>query len=966
MAKTRWELVLAAALLAAPIGARAQEAGDPVFAAAQQLVVQKKYVDAAPALEKFLAGYPKHAKALQAWLALGESLMALNKPEPATKAYLSVLADKPAPDLKAEALLGLGRARLSLKQDAAAAETLAEVFALTAQDSRNGPGASVLYGEALTRLGKHAEAVRAFERVQKWPEHPEAPRGFYMAGESYRLAGNHLEAALTLREVSQKYWRQPFAAQAGLSAGESYLALKQYDEAEQEFRRVLKEYLESPAAPRAQMGLGNIAFAKRDFGVARQAYQAAGLVFADSGIGPEAELRMADSYLAEKNIDEARVRYQKLIASVDRKIAGEAWYTLAQTYQQANDLGKAAEVFEKLGGDRTTGRWSHRGRIRLAEIRAGSGDVDKALVALRAVLADQPDRPAQDEAQVALGAALLKRGEAAAADTELAAVAQRVPPGEFTDLAVALSAQCRLELGDSAGALARSATLLSKPLPPEVRAELLATRGRAQLQLKQPEAAATLREVVDKHPASAAAPRAALALLNHYRDGKQDKLAEDLEKLIAQRYMGLLVASDGSLDAAVKELEAGRYAAAGKLFQKVLDGRPDRATRLKARAGLAKVSAGLKQRVETDRELAGMRTDGATPELMSRTTAEVAAMFERGGDAPVALAYYRQARESGADEETAPTLLLAMSRILSDAGKPAEATPLLDELVAKYPKSPVIPGALYAQAWSRLERQDAAGAAPLLQRILATYPKHPLAGDAAFRLGEIAFKAGSYPLAAERYRLAAASEGPAAEAAGYKLGWTLRQTKDHEGSAKAFIGVATRFPQGPLATESRVRAGEAFLELEKDAEALAQFQAAAKGAKPGETKLAMQARVGEALARLMQGDFNEARALAEEAAVPANGWYGGRAQLIRAEALFLKEGAKAALVEYARGASLFARFKDVAGEAQFRVGECHEKLGNMKAAHAAWQKVVDLYGETVWAERSRDRISRPAAAPAAG
>lgn len=966
MGKTQWEWVLAVALCVAPVAAGAQEAGDPVFAAAQQLAVQKKYADAAPALEKFLVAYPKHAKAQQARLALGESLLALNKPEPAARAYLAVLGEMPAPDLKAEALMGLGRARLALKQDAAAAETLAEVFLMTAQDSRNGPPATLLYGEALNRLGRHTDAARVFDRVQMWPEHPDAPRGQYLAGESYRLAGNHLEAAVTLREVSQKYWRQPFAAQAGLSSGEAYLAIKQYGEAEQEFRRVLKEYLESPAAPRAQLGLGHIAMATGSFGVARQAYQAAGLVFADAGIGPESELRMADTYLAEKNLDEARARYQKLIASVDRKIAGEAWYALAQTYHQAGDLGKAAETYQKLGGDRTTGRWAHRGRIRISELQGGAGNADKAAESLRAILADQPERAVRDEAQLALGSVLLKRGEPAAAETELNAVAQRTPPSEFTDLAAALAAQTRLDLSDPAGALSRTTPLLDKPLPADARAGLLATRGRAQLQLKQPEGATALREVLDKHPASAAAPLAARALLSHYRDSKQEKQADDLEKLIAQRYAAVLVASDGTLDSAAKELQAGRFAEAGKLFQKVMDSKPDRAARLKARAGLAKVSAALKQRPGTDSELAGMRTDGAPAELMARTAAEVAAIFERAGDQAAALVYYRQARESGPDEETAPTLLLAMSRILSDGGKPAEAAPLLDELVAKYPKSPAVPGALYAQAWSRLERDDAAGATPLLERLLAAYPKHPLATDAAFRLGELAFKAGRRPQAAERYRLAAAGQGPAAEAAGYKLGWTLRQTKDQEGTAKAFVAVATRFPQGPLATEARVRAGEALLELEKDAEALEQFQAAMKGARPSEGKLAMQARVGAALARLMQGDFNEARALAEEAALPANGWYGGRAQLVRAEALFLKEGARAALVEYARGASLFARYKDVAGEAQFRVGECHEKLGNAKAAQAAWRKVVELYGETIWAERSRDRMSRPAAPPAAG
>ena len=302
-----------------------------------------------------------------------------------------------------------------------------------------------------------------------------------------------------------------------------------------------------------------------------------------------------------------------------------------------------------------------------------------------------------------------------------------------------------------------------------------------------------------------------------------------------------------------------------------------------------------------------------------------------------------------------------MSRILSDTGKLPEATPLLDELIAKYPKSAAVPAALYAKAWGHLERGETATALPLFEKLLSLYPKDPLAADAAFRLAEAARAENKLPQALDRSRLAAASDLPCAAAASYRVGWILRGKKDWTGAAAAFAAVSTRFPASPLALESRVRAGEAYLELEQDKQALALFEAviAAPNADP---KLVIQARVGAAFARLMQGSFDEARAVAEEAALPVHGWYGGRAQLVRAEALFLKEGPKAALVEYARGATRFARYRDVAGEAQFRVGECYEKLGNTKAAQAAWQKVLDLFGDTEWAARSRDKMSRPEAA----
>jgi TolA-binding protein len=492
----------------------------------------------------------------------------------------------------------------------------------------------------------------------------------------------------------------------------------------------------------------------------------------------------------------------------------------------------------------------------------------------------------------------------------------------------------------------------------------LAAQGRAQLQLKQPEGAAALREVLDKHPTSPVAPTVAKTLLNYYRDAKQDTQAEALEKLIAQRYTGLLVAGDNAMSDANKQFAAGRFGEAAALYQKVLDSRPDRATRLKARSGLARAAAALKKPADVDRELTAMRADGASPDVVAKITFEVATTFERDGDPVKALGYYRAAREAGPDPDTAPGVLLALNRILSDTGKPAEAAPLLDELLNKYPQSSAAPAALYAKAWGHLERKESAQALPLFEKLLTRYPKDPLAADAAFRLAEAAKAEGRLPQALERYRLAAASDLPCAAAASYQLGWLLRRQKEWDGAAKAFAAVPARFAGSPLAPEARVRAGEAFLELEQDKQALAQFEAviAASSVDP---KLVIQARVGAAFARLMQGDFDQARSVAEEAALPVHGWYGGRAQLVRAEALFLKEGAKAALVEYSRGATLFSRFKDIAGEAQFRVGECYEKLGNAKAAQAAWQKVLDLYGDTEWAARSRDKMSRPESPAAA-
>lgn len=278
-----------------------------------------------------------------------------------------------------------------------------------------------------------------------------------------------------------------------------------------------------------------------------------------------------------------------------------------------------------------------------------------------------------------------------------------------------------------------------------------------------------------------------------------------------------------------------------------------------------------------------------------------------------------------------------------------------------------MPDALYELAWRHLSADTPDKARPLFARLVKEFPTHALAADAGFRLGEEEYRAGNYAAAAAHYRPAAEASHPVAEKAGYKLGWSLRRTGDHAGAAKAFAAVAARFPKGELTPESRVRAGEAYLELEQEASALPEFEAvlAREPQTEAERTLALEARVGAAHAYLMKGDFDKARSLVEEAADPAKGWIGARAHMVRAEAIFLKEGAKAALAEYARGAARFGKFPDAVAEFRYRAAECYEKLGNLPLARKTWQRVVELSGETEWAARSREKLKASPAAPKA-
>lgn len=948
----------------APTPVRAQAAAgaaDGRYAAAHELFTQKKYAEAAAALDKFLADFPKDAKAIMARLELGAALLELGKPAEAAAAFNAVLPETQSPDLRFPALYGAGRAYAALKDDAKAATALGQAVPLSQQDPQNGAAVRILLGDTQLRLGQYAEALKNYDdALTRWPDRAETTPAYYGVGEANRLLGNYNEAAITLRLFVDKYWRSPLAPSAGVKAGDAFLALGKLNEAEAEYRRVMKDYLESPSAPYAQLGLGKIAFAQRDYPTARSAFQAAAVVFAQSAVGPVAELRVADTYRAERNFEEAKRRYNGLLGSPEVAIAREARYSLGVTLQADGKLPNAAAEFTRLSEEKDAGRWGDLSRLRLAEIRATAGDHPGAVALIRPILAGRPEPDVRDEASLLLGEALVRSQDAAGADTELTGLLKRAPDGPYSLRASVLLGEARVAQMKAVEAVRLLAPLLARELTPEDRASVLTGLGEAQISARQEkEGVASLREVLDKYPAAPGAASAARTLLAFYQAAGQTAQANDLEQLIAAKYGGSSSGDDTVLAQADGAAAAGHFDDAQKLYAAVLQHRPDRARRLRARAGLAESLAALKKPAESSAQFAEMAKDTPGPGVLADAHYRAGRAWEKGGNSTAALAEYRAARSASPEPETAPNVLLGLGRLLSDAQKPGEAEAPLRELITKYPKSGAMPQALYELAWSLLDQGKGDAARPVFVRLTAEFPANALAADAAFRLGEQEYAAADYGGAATHYRLAAGSKSGVADRAAYKLGWSLRQSGDNAGAAAAFQQSVQLSPRGPLALESRVRAGEALVQIEKDKEALAQFDAALKAepATAADRDLLLQAKVGAATAYLMGGNGEKALALASEAALPGNGWYGGRAQLVKAEAIFLKDGAKAALTEFSRGASLYSRHRDVAAEAWFRSAECYEKLGDVRSAQAAWQRVVDTYVGTDWAKRAAERLN---------
>lgn len=947
-----WVLTLCGTLVAPAL---AQQPGDADgrFTAAVALANGKKWAEAAPVLERWLSEFPMHPRAAAARLRLGEAYLGLNQPELAVRTFEALVGPAISPDVRAEALLGLGRARLAQKDPARALAPLQESFGLVEKSALLGPTAASLLGDTLMTEGRYREAAGVFDHFTQWPTHADAPRAAFMTAEAYRLAGDAAEAVAAYRVMRAQFGESPLVPRALLGAADALLRLSRYDEAEVELRRLLQQYPDSLEAPRAQLALGRSAFLRGSFSVARSAYQAAALLFPNGGVPAEAELRIADCYRAERNLAEARTRYSKLATAPEKELAGEALYSLAELEADAGQPGRAADLLRALGALAGAGRWPAAGSVRLAELQLRSGEAKTAVSLAREVLVRKPEPELRDGAAVVLAEGLLQQGDAAGAETELAPVLARKKPGRLLDRAEAAAARCRLERGESDAAVEQCTALLRRELAGETRAEVLATLGGAQLAMKKDGAAVTtLRQALDRFPATSGGARAGKLLAAHYRKSGREADARQVEAALGKMHApGLVLAAD-MLRKADSASRAGSHAEAIRLFGQALEDGADHEHRLQARAGIIDAAAHLRRPAEVTAQLVEIVKEQPPAGFVVRAALGASKVLAAGGDREGAAEVLRTARSAGTDRESGAELNLALGRLLVDGGRLSDAEPAYREALAGGAK-PIQVEALYALAWLKGDTGRAEEALALFRQLADSYPEHPFAADAHFRVGEAEFEAGRFDAAAEQYQAALRGKHAAADRIAYRLGWALRRREQHAEAAAAFARAGSS--QDPaLAFESRLRAGEEYLEAGRAEDAARQVEPLlAQEQLSGDLRLQARATAAQAYNHLHQ----YARTLElTSGGAAADDWYTARLLLARAEALRKQSGPRGAAALYARVAQRFSQDAEIAAEAGFQGGECEQAAGNAAAARAAWERTAQRYPESRWSELSRKRL----------
>ncbi|MBI4607357.1 MAG: tetratricopeptide repeat protein [Planctomycetes bacterium] len=293
-------------------------------------------------------------------------------------------------------------------------------------------------------------------------------------------------------------------------------------------------------------------------------------------------------------------------------------------------------------------------------------------------------------------------------------------------------------------------------------------------------------------------------------------------------------------------------------------------------------------------------------------------------------------------------VLLEEASALAKAGKHREALGALERLRASAAPD-VLPAVLYEVAWCRRALGEPEEAAKAYRAVLGLEAAGDLAGPARVELGELELERKEYAAAKEALAPLASGDGPHREKALYRLAWCRHFLDEPDGVVAAHAALAKAFPSSALLAETALLAAKAHLKRGETAKAGEVFRSIAE-ARPGtpEAETALVS-LGECLAE--ERRFEEAgRLFAEILERHPESPHAYRARFGRAWALENLGKPEEAMSLYRKVAS---ETKSATGaRAQFQLGQCHAARKEHRDAIVELLQVSARFAHPEWSAKA--------------
>jgi TolA-binding protein len=297
---------------------------------------------------------------------------------------------------------------------------------------------------------RRGEAIAAYAALAaKYPRDPQAPQAAHMAGLAALARGDYAAARNYAQDFLRRYSDHELAADVGYVAAESQLQLGQLAESQVLLDRLLKKYPGHADAPtwKVRRGLA--------------------------------------TYLA-KHYAETIAYLQPLLPEIrNLELLAEAHYLIGSSQAELKQFDAAIRSLEASLAAGPRWRQADDALLVLAFCRRQSGELEKAKIALRRLIAEFPESGSVDRAWFRLGEYCYAGNDFPAAAKAYQVVLDRSGQRSLAPHAALGLSWSRLNQGDYRGAEQAASLVLEKDREPKLAPRARYVRGLARQQLKQ-------------------------------------------------------------------------------------------------------------------------------------------------------------------------------------------------------------------------------------------------------------------------------------------------------------------------------------------------------------------------------------------------------------------------------------------------------------------------------------------------
>lgn len=612
------------------------------------------HAGAAKAFKTLMDAYPDGPLAPFARYQLAYAYLAQNEMEKAAGEFSASAANAATDkELRAEARFRAGEAYDKIgwfAQAVGAYEQLQKEF----PDSPYAQLAESGYAWALYHAGKHPEAAAAADAlIKKRPNAPETVGMLYLLGNCQQQQKQYDAAIATYTRIRTEQPASEFAGRALYKLGWCHYLAGKLDEAKQE----VSQYLQQPTDPNlvgdAAFLLGSILVAKGEFEAAYEEFRLVSEKYAGGEFGAESSYKAAECLAQLGKTKEAAKAFEAFAKQYpDDILAEQAILRAGDADFQTSSFEGAVEKYKKIleaSGDATV---EQEALYRLAVTYHNMKNYEASVATFRKLVEKYPTNARVTEARLRIGDYLLREGkDPVKAIEEYNAVLAADAKGSHAGRAVKGMALARYETKDY-DAAAESFLRLITEFPAEpLNEETYVWLGQRLYDQK-------------KWDQAAIAFGALLTAKTDYPNPERIrfKIAECSE-------------AAGKLEEAVKLFEAAAAAA------------PQSTTAVDARFHIAKLYEGLNKPDEAFK-LYEEAANTNTGELAARARFRLGELYEAKGDFPSAAKSYMCVVILFLFEELSPEALWRAGQCFEKAGSREQAKKAYDELLKDYGQSP--------------------------------------------------------------------------------------------------------------------------------------------------------------------------------------------------------------------------------------------------------------------------------------